>query len=108
MDPRALLDRIRELADAPPNGAPRIALAEMEDTLTDGYALALALEAERWRIDKRIAELAGNAQDPEDAGELRRLALERGAAEADLTRLRALLGTLNERAETVRSSLPSR
>ena len=104
----ALLERIRALADTPANGASPGALAEIEHTLTDGYARALALDAERSRIEKRIGELARNADDPDHARELRRLALERGAAEEDLTHLRTLLGALHERAETIRSSLQSR
>jgi hypothetical protein len=45
--------QIEELlsADAP-------TLARMEDTLTEGYAKALALEAERWRLERRIGEVA--------------------------------------------------
>ena len=33
-------------------------LARVEDTLTEGYARALAIEAERWRLERRIGEVA--------------------------------------------------
>src|SRR3954447_689802 len=48
-----MLEHIEELLneDAP-------ALAEVESTLTDGYAQALALEAERWRLERRLGEMA--------------------------------------------------
>jgi hypothetical protein len=41
--------QIEELlsADAP-------LLARVEDTLTEGYARAPAIEAERWRLERRI------------------------------------------------------
>ena len=39
---------------APSDGAGR-ALAQLEETLTDGYAQALSLEAERLRLERRLA-----------------------------------------------------
>jgi hypothetical protein len=47
----AVLESIRSLigADAP--------LDEIERGLTDGYAYALGLEAERLRLDRRLVEL---------------------------------------------------
>ena len=36
-------------------------LAEIERTLTDGYARALALEAERWRLQRRIVQITAAA-----------------------------------------------
>ena len=38
--------------------APRTPLAELEHTLTAGYAAALELESERMRIERRISEVA--------------------------------------------------
>ena len=57
-----LLEQIDELLADAGRGAAR-SLARLERTLTDGYALALALEAERWRLEQRIAELAGELGD---------------------------------------------
>lgn len=42
-----MLEQIEELL-----GAEEPTLARMEDTLTEGYAQALALEAERWRLER--------------------------------------------------------
>src|SRR6476469_402477 len=39
-------------------GADAPTLARLEETLTEGYAQALALEAERWRLERRLGELA--------------------------------------------------
>ena len=85
-------EQIEELlsADAP-------TLARMEDTLTEGYARALALEAERWRLERRIGEVAREGRT--DVGE--ELPLTRHAPHARRRRareLRNLLGTLHERA----------
>jgi hypothetical protein len=90
--------QIEELlsADAP-------TLARMEDTLTEGYARALALEAERWRLERRIGEVAREGRT--DIGEeLKVLGTRLTLADGELTKLRGLLGTLHERARRARSS----
>ena len=90
--------QIEELlsADAP-------TLARMEDTLTEGYAKALALEAERWRLERRIGEVAREGRT--DIGEeLRSLGTELTRADSELLELRSLLGTLHERARTLRKA----
>ena len=51
-------DEIRTLLDSPPAGAEAPTIDDIEHTLTAGYATALALEAERWRLERRIAEVA--------------------------------------------------
>ena len=51
-----LIDRLRLLVDHPGDE-----LGAVEHTLTDGYAHALALEAERRRAEARVRELAGDA-----------------------------------------------
>jgi len=92
-----MLEQIEELlsADAP-------TLARMEDTLTEGYAQALALEAERWRIERRLGEVAREGRT--DLGEeLKLLGTRLTRADGELAQLRTLLGTLHERARTVRS-----
>ena len=88
--------------------APR-ALDEIEDTLTSGYAAALALEAERWRIERRIAELAAELGGETDfelhrAEEIVELAQRLSAADADLARIREMLGSLRERADAARAA----
>jgi hypothetical protein len=91
-----MLEQIEELltAEAPP-------LARIEETLTEGYARALALEAERWRLERRIGEVAREGRD--DIGdEIRSLGSRLSNADGKLTELRTLLGSLHERARVVR------
>ena len=56
-----LRDEIAELLRMPENGAGAPSLDAIESTLTDGYAEALALEAERSRIERRLGEVARDA-----------------------------------------------
>ena len=99
-----VLKRIEELLDAPESGSAAPSLARMEAILTDGYAQALALEAERSRIERRIGEVATTAEDRVDglAAELAALASRKRTAEGELKRLRSLLGRLNDRARAAR------
>ena len=82
------------------------ALDELEDTLTSGYAAALALEAERWRIERGIAEAAATLGDGEGGRtqELARLGQRLSVAADDLARLRSMLGTLRDRADAARAA----
>ena len=78
-------------------------LARLEDTLTEGYARALAIEAERWRLERRIGEVAREGRG--DVGEeLRSLGTELTRADGELVELRSLLGTLHERARMLRKA----
>ena len=81
---------------------------EIEDTLTSGYAAALALEAERWRIERRIsdtaAELASSDGEASGAQELAGLAHRLKGNDADLTRLRGMLESLRDRADAARAA----
>jgi len=102
-----MLQQIEELLSAPASGASAPTLARMEDTLTVGYAQALALEAERWRLERRLGEVArtvGGA-DPDVsrfAEELVLLAKRLTSADGELANLRALLGSLRDRARSMR------
>ena len=100
-----VLQRIEELLDAPASGAAAPTLARMEATLTEGYAEALALEAERSRIERRIGEVAGRV-DERAAGhvtdEIVALARRLTHAEGELGHLRALLRRLNARTRAQR------
>jgi ubiquinone biosynthesis protein UbiJ len=98
---------IRNLLDAPPTGDEAPTLDHIEHTLTSGYARALALEAERRRLERKIADLAARlAQEitDEDATQLAKLSQGLADADADLTRLRALLASLRTRADEVRAA----
>jgi hypothetical protein len=100
-----VMQQILDLLDAPTSGAEAPSLARMEDTLTDGYAQALALEAERWRLERRLAEVAGAVGGTDGAGfaeELSALAGRLTAADGELSQLRTMLGTLHERARVAR------
>ena len=94
-----LLDKIHALIDASGD------LAQIEKTLTDGYAYALSLEAERWRLEKRISEGAQDIQRgdlAENALELSTLAQRLDGNADDLAKLRTLLADLRRHADDVR------
>ena len=78
-------------------------LARVEDTLTEGYAQALALEAERWRLERRLGEVAREGRN-DISDELRSLGTRLTRADGELTQLRSLLGTLHERARIMRAA----
>ena len=78
-------------------------LASVEDTLTEGYAKALALEARRLRLERRLGEVARDAT-PDHADEIRALGSQLIDADGELARLRSLLGTLHDRARELRAS----
>jgi hypothetical protein len=86
-------------------------LDQIERTLTDGYAEALSLEAERWRIERRIAEVTQGIQrgdTAKKARELATLAKKLDGNEGRLRRLRAVLVDLRRHANGVRLGSPGR
>jgi len=96
---------VLERIDALLGGAPPV--PELERTLTDGYATALALEGERLRIDKRMDGVAASIDDaPDGAKELSELAERRARVDSDLHRLRERLGLLKQRTREVRAAVP--
>jgi ABC-type phosphate transport system auxiliary subunit len=100
-------DDIRSLLDAPPSGADAPSLDRIEHTLTSGYARALALEAERRRIERKLADVAarlGDETTDEDASELAQLGQRLSVADDDLVCLRTLLASLRVRADEVRGA----
>lgn len=95
-DNTTLLDEIGALIEAP-----SVDRADVERTLTDGYAHALTLEVERSRLQKRLAELTRSLQRDDAAartGELRALARRLEGVAGELARLRARLAELRRRA----------
>ena len=77
--------------------------AHFEETLTDGYALALELDAECTRLERSIGTLAAELEHESGehhARELSRTARRLARAKRDLAGLRGLLASLrNEAAE---------
>ena len=105
MDHDDLLSQIHTLI-ATPNGD-AAALAQMEDTLTVGYARALALEAERWRLERQIGEVASRLAYDGDTGaadDLAALARRMSDTDVEVVRLRTALASLRDRASEVRSA----
>jgi hypothetical protein len=78
-------------------------LARVEDTLTEGYAKALAMEAERLRLQRRLGEVA-RAATGDEADELRSLGSRLTRTDGEIAHLRALLGTLHARARSMRAA----
>ena len=110
-----MLQQIEELLSAPITGDAAPTLARMEDALTDGYAQALALEAERWRLERRLGEVARTGAGPEPdadatgfADEISHLATRITSADGELTHLRRLLHSLSERARSMRRAAHQR
>jgi hypothetical protein len=100
-----MLQQIEQLLIAPTSGAAAPTLASLEDTLTEGYAQALALDAERWRLERRLGEVAREAADPSTssfAEEVATLAKRLTSADGELNHLRSLLGSLHDRARSMR------
>ena len=104
---RMVIDEIQELLTAPQPKEADAYLERLESTLTAGYAHALQLEGERWRIERRIGELAARLADDEvdpHADELVELARRLTAANEDIASLRAALESLDERRAEVQTA----
>jgi hypothetical protein len=98
-------DEIRHLLESPTTGAGAPTLAAIEHTLTAGYAEALTLEAERWRLERRVADVASRlGGGGADTDELAGLGSRLSATDRELQGLRALLDSLNDRAAAVRAA----
>ena len=97
----SLIDDIHMLLALEPA---RTSIERVEETLTAGYAHALALEAQQLRLERRLWRLA---RDPEpdvlahEAVELNELL---GDVERELSSLRALLVKLRDRARELRAA----
>ena len=99
--------KIEQLLCAPTNGAEAPTLARLEETLTDGYARALVLEAERSRLERRLGEAAHELDGAAGAGvaeEMGSLARRLRRTDGELTQLRSLLGTLHTRTSSARGA----
>jgi predicted nucleic acid-binding Zn-ribbon protein len=99
----ALCDEIRTLLEQPAS-APEQSLKRLEDTLTEGYARALALDAERLRIERQIGALGADlSRGARQGDEIETLAARLSHAGSRLTALRALLDPLRDRTNALRT-----
>ena len=99
-----LLERISRLLKNRSADPGKPLVTEMEDTLTDGYARALQLEAERLRLERRIGQLARSVDGPEEADELKALAGRLRDVDVELEGLRNRLGLLQKHLAAVRAA----
>lgn len=102
-----LLEQIDELLAEPHSEGEPATLAHLERTLTDGYAYALALESERWRLEQRLSELAGELQEgdqDEKSQELAQISRRLSSNEDALESLRSTLARLRSHATAVRGA----
>jgi chromosome segregation ATPase len=102
-----VIEDIRSLLATPNSVEPTSFLELVDATLTEGYAHTLQLEAERWRIERRIAELiaARPAETSEaQAAELAELSERLTSANESIASLRALLDSLRERRSELRNA----
>ena len=106
-----MLEDIRALLAASEGDAARPSLDQIEDTLTTGYARALQLEAERWRLERRVGEvaarIAGGGAGVGETEELASLARCSSKMDEDLGVLRRALRDLRDRASAIRAAQPA-
>jgi uncharacterized protein (DUF342 family) len=99
-DVSTIISRIDSLLQSPSEADSADVRAHMELTLTDGYAAALALEAEHWRLQRSIGAIAAelaNGRKRARTKELAALARRLAAAEEELENLRETLVSLRDR-----------
>jgi ABC-type phosphate transport system auxiliary subunit len=100
-----LLEQIDELLTEPRSAAEPVTLARLERTLTDGYAHALVLEAECWRLEQRLTELAGELHEGDrerKSQELAQISRRLSSNGTDLQGLRSTLTRLRDHATAIR------
>jgi hypothetical protein len=92
----ALLEQIDELLAEPSPSEGPASLALLERTLTDGYAYALALEAEQWRLERRLSDLAGELHEGNHELKAKELAVLSARLSTNASMLDGLRGTLTK------------
>src|ERR1700752_470570 len=102
-DLASLLDRIRLLLEQAPADPAVPILTELENTLTDGYAVALELEGERLRLVRQIGDLAHSVKGPKQADELRAGAERLHEIDREFAGLREVLQELQRRVGSARA-----
>jgi hypothetical protein len=99
-----LRDEIAELLRMPEHGAGAPSLDTIESTLTDGYAAKHVLEAERWRLERRLGEVARHGGKAAGRREFARLSERLETTDGELATLRSLLRNLQARRRLARSA----
>jgi hypothetical protein len=102
-----VIDDILELLATPRPVVSKPFLDRVDATLTDGYAHALQLEAERRRIERRIAEVVAGLGDQKvhrHEPELVELSERLMTTNANIASLRTLLTSLRDRRSELRSA----
>jgi hypothetical protein len=97
-----LISRIEALLCTPSADDSADVRAHMEMTLTEGYARALALEADSLRIQRRIDAITtamGEGRGEPQTKKLAKLARRLAVSEEELAGLRETLAALKERME---------
>ena len=80
-------------------------LDSIERTLTDGYAHALSLEAEKWRLERRLTEAVQGIDEGDtvaNAREISSIAERIDGNQDELERLRGVLADLRRHADGLR------
>ncbi len=104
----ALLEQIDELLAEPYSAGKPATLDRLETTLTDGYAYALGLEAECWRLEQRLSEVARELHEGNQelkSQELMQLSRRLSSNGTALQGLRSTLTRLRARASAVRAAV---
>ena len=78
-------------------------LAQIEDTLTEGYAHALTGDAWSMRSEQRLHDLISNSESPVRGRELRALAYEHARFQGDVIALRRELAELRHDRDRLRA-----
>jgi hypothetical protein len=99
-----LPEQIAKLLSLPEDGAEAPSLATIESTLTDGYAAALALDAERLRIERQLRDALRDGGDATSPHEVAGLSERLDTAAGELAGLRSLLRSLQARRRLLRRS----
>ena len=100
-----LIEDIHDLLAVPEPADSSVFVDRVDATLTAGYAHALQLEGERWRLQRRLGDVAAHSADahPEArADEFADVSKKLQVTNEELGRLRVLLAALRDRRRLLR------
>ena len=99
-----MIERVAALrARARGRRASETLVAEIEDTLTEGYAHALTGDAWSMRSEQRLHDLINDAESPMRGRELRALTTEHASFQRDVVALRRELAALRQDRDRLRA-----